>query len=69
MSSPVKYKIHLLPETLAEVVEFLSLDPAIVVVAFAEAEVDLGKIGITDVAIVITVDIIVDFGVIIVFES
>ena len=66
---PVKHKVHLLPETLAEVVEFFSLDPAIVVVAFAEAEVDLGKIDITDVAIVITVDIIVDFGVIIVFES
>ena len=59
---PVKHKVHLLPETLAEVVEFFSLDPAIVVVAFAEAEVDLGKIGITDVAIVITVD----FGVIVI---
>ena len=66
---PVKHKVHLLPETFAEVVKFFSLDPAIVVVAFAEAEVDLGKIDITDVAIVITVDIIVDFGVIIVFES
>ena len=57
MSSPVKYKIHLLPETLAEVVEFFSFDAAIVVVTLAEPKVDLGAIGITDVAIVITVDI------------
>ena len=54
---PVKNKVHLFPKTLAEIVQFFSFDSSIVVVALAEPKVDLGAIDITDVAIVITVDI------------
>ena len=59
---PVKYKIHLLAQTLAEVVKFFSFDSAIVVVALAEPKVDLGGIAINDVTIVIPVDIIINFS-------
>ena len=41
--SPVHHQVHLFSEAFEEIVELLSLPPAKVVVAFAEAKVDLGE--------------------------
>ena len=41
--SPVEHQVHLLAQALAEVVQLLPLDPAIVVVTLAEPEVDLRR--------------------------
>ena len=45
--SPVHDQVHLLSKAFEEIVELLSLPPAKVVVAFAEAKVDLVEREIT----------------------